>query len=193
VETTHITEIPKDAGGEEPEKQGDLEGGVSRRAATAKSAVIGSPGFIWYPSKQQLRERYIKDDWFVAAVICWIGIVPFTIATLVYIPGVADLTDIPTYYYGAPLQTFLGGLLFFIATAMQMIMTQRKWYIPAPHLLLWHVYFWSAVGSVGFALGEALWYAESYYWSATLATFWGSWGWLIGSIVCWYMVMDKYP
>lgn len=52
VETMHITDIPK--GSEEPKKkpQDDLEAGISKPAATAKAAVIGSLGFILYLSLQ---------------------------------------------------------------------------------------------------------------------------------------------
>jgi hypothetical protein len=89
----------------------------------------------------------------------------------------------------------LGGTFFFIAAAMQTnFLAQKKWYIPAPHRLVWHVGFFNSVGSIGFALGGALWYGgESYYWSATLAEFWGAWGWWVGSILASYIIMDNYP
>lgn len=202
METDQVPEIPKD-GDVQPwpvksavprEKPTDLEEAISPPTTTLATALIGSPGFIWYPSLRQLRGHYMKDVAFVASVISWIGIVFFTIATIAGIPGVANLDVIPVYYYLYLLPTFLGGFFFFVAAAMQTTLTQRRWYLPALNRLSWYVGFWNSVGSIGFALGGCLWYAgESAYWAATLASFWGSWGWFIGSTLAWYIIMDNYP
>lgn len=155
--------------------------------------LIGDPAFTWVPSMRDLRMYYLRDVAFVASVISWTGIVFFTIATVAYVPGVADLTDTNTYYYLALLPTFLGGFFFLVAAMMQTTLTQKKWYIPAPNRLCWYVGFWNSIGSIGFALGGCLWYAgETAYWAATLASFWGAWGWFIGSVLSWYIIMDNY-
>ncbi len=204
LDAAQVTETPKQASGKDPwpvadsapldSVQTNLEGGISTPSTTAAAAMIGDVNFIWFPTIRQLRQHYMKDLAFIASAISWTGIIFFTIATIVFIPGVADLNNIPIWYYGGLLQTFLGGTFFFVAAFMQMTLTQRKWYIPAPYRLAWYVGFWNSVGSIGFALGGALWYGgEDYYWSATLASFWGAWGWFIGSSVALYIIMDRYP
>ncbi|KAH8593975.1 hypothetical protein B0O99DRAFT_625701 [Bisporella sp. PMI_857] len=161
----------------------DLEAGLSTPTAhvTSKIVLIGDPSFTWFPPIADLRKHYIRDVAFVASVISWTGIIFFTIATIAYIPGVANLNDINVYYYLALLPTFLGGTFFLIAALMQTSLTQKKWYIPAPNRLCW-VCSWGC-----------LWYAgESAYWAATLASFWGAWGWFLGSLTSWYIIMENY-
>jgi hypothetical protein len=175
-----------------PTRQSE-DGSSTPATKTPVVALMGSPGFIWMPSSRDLRNYYRRDIPFLAAVISWTGIIFFTIATIAYIPGVANLNSTPVYYYLGLLPTFLGGFFFMVAALMQMTLVQRKWYLPALNRLSWYVGFWNSVGSLGFALGGCLWYAgESGSWPATLASFWGACGWLIGSAIGWYIVMDNY-
>lgn len=164
------------------------EQSVTIPSITSKTVLIGDPNFTWIPSI-----NHFRDAAFIASIIWFIGIIFFTISTIAYIPGVADLTDINTYYYLALLPAFLGGFFFLVAALINTILTQRKWYIPAVNRLSWHVGFWYSIGSLGFALGGCIWYAgEAAYWAATLASFWGAWGWVIGSSLSWYRIMGDY-
>ena len=97
-----------------------------------------------------------------------------------------------------------------------MLETQPKWYIPAPKVLGWHIGFWNLIGAIGFtvsvdcchcpieipcgpliamklcgALGPAYKNSGAQY-EASLATFWGSWAFLIGSVIQWYESLDKF-
>ena len=97
-----------------------------------------------------------------------------------------------------------------------MLETQRQWYIPAFGVLGWHIGFWNLVGAIGFtvrvsycpspinveyswlintklcgALGPAYGNSGAQY-EASLATFWGSWAFLIGSVIQWYESLDKF-
>ncbi|KAL2063828.1 hypothetical protein VTL71DRAFT_5633 [Oculimacula yallundae] len=166
-----------------------LEERVSTPAvAHSQNVLIGDPSFTWIPSR-----RNFRDIAFIASVIWFIGIIFFTIATIAYIPGVANLGNLDTYYYLALLPTFLGGLFFLVAAFINMLLSQKKWYVPAVTKLDWHVGFWNSIGSLGFALGGCLWYVgESAYFAAVLASFWGAWGWVIGSVLRWYVVMGSY-
>ena len=52
------------------------------------------------------------------------------------------------------------------------------------------------IGAFGFTLcgGLGLAYDNSgAQYEASLATFWGSWAFLIGSLIQWYESLDKYP
>jgi hypothetical protein len=77
-----------------------------------------------------------------------------------------------------------------------MLETQRAWYIPAPRVLGWHIGLWNLVGAFGFTLCGALGPAygnTGAQFEASLATFWGSWAFLIGSVVQWYESLDTHP
>jgi hypothetical protein len=108
---------------------------------------------------KQFSGHYIRDVVFIASLIWIVGIIFFSIATIAYIQGVADLTHIPAYYYLALLPTFLGGFFFLIGAVMQMTLTQRKWYVPSPNRLGWWAGFWNAVRSIAFAIRGCLCHA----------------------------------
>lgn len=160
----------------------------SRSASTSTIILMGAPGFKWVPSTKDM-----KDVAFWAAMTSLIGIIPFYISAIAYVPGVADLTNVNTYYYLALLPYCLGGCCFTIGAVIPMFMVQRKWYLPALNDLTWWSYLLWTVGSFGFALGGSLWYAgEGQYWSATLASFWGAWCWVVGSVVRCLVVAGEY-
>ena len=77
-----------------------------------------------------------------------------------------------------------------------MLETQKKWWIPAWKVLGWHVGLWNLIGALGFTLSGALGPAygnSGAEYEATLATFWGSWAFLLGSLVQWYECLDTHP
>lgn len=79
--------------------------------------------------------------------------------------------------------------------ALFMLETQTAFYKPALGVLGWHIGFWNLIGAFGFTLCGALGYSsgsgEEY--QSALATFWGSWAFLIGSVLQWYESLDKHP
>lgn len=63
-----------------------------------------------------------------------------------------------------------------------MLETQRRWYIPAPTVLGWHIGFWNLIGALGFTLCGAFGFASSnevYETALTWSTFVGSWAFLV--------------
>ncbi|RDW77938.1 hypothetical protein BP5796_05790 [Coleophoma crateriformis] len=163
--------------------------------ATWQPALIGDDAFIWWPTMQQYRRVYWNDKTFNAGMNQWLGTIVFAVATITAVPGVADLTNTTIFYYANLLPATLGGFLFLIAAIFQMGAAQEKWYLPRPLHLDWQIGFWNAIGSVGFTLAGALFYPGTAALSlqATLASFWGSWAYLIGSVLQWYLVMGNYP
>ncbi|KAK9311682.1 hypothetical protein V1522DRAFT_437737 [Lipomyces starkeyi] len=89
----------------------------------------------------------------------------------------------------------VGGTGFIVSSALFMLETQQNWYTPAPRSLGWHIGLWNLVGSFGFttcgALGPAYGSSGSQY-QAALATFWGSWSFLIASVIQWYESHGKW-
>ena len=95
-----------------------------------------------------------------------------------------------------------------------MLETQKKWYKPAfgmlgyvsPYRYLfqtptltpfrWHIGAWNLIGGIGFTLCGALGFASANsgcVYQGSLATFWGSWCFLIGSVIQWFESLDKHP
>lgn len=63
-----------------------------------------------------------------------------------------------------------------------MLETQKRWYIPAPTVLGWHIGFWNLVGALGFTLCGAFGFAssnEACEIALTWSTFIGSWAFLV--------------
>jgi hypothetical protein len=114
-------------------------------------------------------------------------------ATITSLPGI--LTSSPSL---VPLLNLLpatlGGLLFITASVLQILNTQEKWWVPQPLKGDWQVGFWNATGSLGFTLAGALpaLGTETATYFGTLADFWGSWAFLFGSLVQFYIVMGYY-
>lgn len=54
---------------------------------------------------------------------------------------------------------------------------------------------WNLIGGVGFTLCPAFGYDESSWaqYQACISTFWGSWAFLIGSVIQWYESLEKFP
>ena len=86
-------------------------------------------------------------------------------------------------------------LSFGLFSTLFTLETQPKWYIPAPDVLGWHIGIWNLIGALGFTVSGALGpaYASSgAQYQAALSTFWGSWAFLIGSVIQWYESLDEY-
>lgn len=79
----------------------------------------------------------------------------------------------------------VGGTGFIVSSWLFMLETQRKWYIPAPTVLGWHIGFWNLIGALGFTLCGAFGFASSnevYESALTWSTFVGSWAFLVSQI-----------
>lgn len=78
-----------------------------------------------------------------------------------------------------------------------MLETQKKWYLPAPKVLGWHIGLWNLIGALGFTLCGCLGPSSATNtrteYESSVATFWGSWAFLIGSAIQWYESLDKHP
>ncbi|KAK9328441.1 hypothetical protein V1520DRAFT_371235 [Lipomyces starkeyi] len=89
----------------------------------------------------------------------------------------------------------VGGTGFIVSSALFMLEIQQNWYTPAPRSLGWPIGLWNLVGALGFticgALGPAYGSSGSQY-QAALATFWGSWSFLIASVIQWYESLGKW-
>jgi hypothetical protein len=79
----------------------------------------------------------------------------------------------------------VGGTGFIISSTLFMLEVQDKWYMPAPTVLGWHIGLWNLVGGIGFTLCGALGFGSdnaAVEYASTLATFVGSWAFLVSTI-----------
>lgn len=77
-----------------------------------------------------------------------------------------------------------------------MLETQKNWYTPSFHVLGWWIGFWNLIGAIGFELCGCLGPAYANHgaqYQASLSTFWGSFAFLIGSLLQLYESLDKHP
>jgi hypothetical protein len=151
--------------------------------------------WVWWPSNEELRTYYIHNLGFLASLFQLLGASIFWIAGLTALPGIYDRMSriITIIFYWTP--QVVGGLGFVISGTLFMIETQSKWWKPAPHTLGWWIGAFNLIGGVGFTLCPAFGYNTNSWaqYQACLSTFWGSWAFLIGSVIQWYESLEKFP
>ncbi|EPE08327.1 integral membrane protein [Ophiostoma piceae UAMH 11346] len=187
----------------------DMNGGSSSGSDAEAEAESATPSsqptskaalkhrrWTWWPTLHELRTVYAREMGFWGCAIQLFG------ATIFWISGFTGLPPIYNRLSAAAangifwLPQVVGGIGFIVSSVMFMLETQRKWYLPAPKMLGWHIGFWNLVGAIGFTLCGALGFgaaaSDAVQYASTLSTFIGSWAFLIGSIIQWYESLDKY-
>ncbi|KAF2111627.1 hypothetical protein BDV96DRAFT_614520 [Lophiotrema nucula] len=172
--------------------------GKARDSGKSSSGPTTGPkggSWIWWPSMDDLRTHYIHDLGFLASFAQLIGASIFWISGLTALPGIYDHMShvITIVFYWTP--QVVGGSGFIISGTLFMIETQSRWYKPAFGTLGWWIGVWNLIGGIGFTLCPAFGYDERSWaqYQASLSTFWGSWAFLIGSVIQWYESLDKNP
>jgi hypothetical protein len=151
--------------------------------------------WVWWPAWAEVRTHYLHELGFLASAAQFTGATVFSIAGITALPGIINhlsprLTD---GIYWAP--QVVGGAGFIVSGTLYMLETQQRWYCPAPRLLGWNIAFWNLIGGIGFTLCGALGFASSHgaQYQAACATFWGSFAFLIGSLLQLYESLQKHP
>ncbi|KAH6674385.1 hypothetical protein B0J14DRAFT_38078 [Halenospora varia] len=189
-----------------PDKQGcthhhlnhkNLVGKGKRPEEDSRIPSPRSGQWNWLPSWHELRTRYFKELGFLACLSQMIGATIFWISGFTALPPINDKLTSTAAQNGAYwLPQVMGGTGFIISGTLFMIETQKKWYLPAPTVLGWHIGAWNLIGGIGFTLCGALGFASANsgcVYQGSLATFWGSWCFLIGSVIQWFESLDKHP
>jgi len=130
----------------------------------------------WFPSGRALRTHYLHELGFLAGCAQLFGATIFGISGITALPGIIDHLE-PQYVLNAAywIPQVIGGSGFIVSSTLYLLETQKKWYIPAPKILGWHVAFWNLIGALGFTLCGALGMAygnSGAQFQAGLATFW---------------------
>ncbi|KAL1891307.1 hypothetical protein Sste5346_007767 [Sporothrix stenoceras] len=153
--------------------------------------------WTWWPSWTEFKTVYSREMGFWACLIQLFGATVFWISGFTGLPPIQNrlsTAGINGAYWSPQV---IGGWGFIISSGLFMLETQRKWYLPAPHLLGWHIGLWNMIGAIGFTLCGALGFgsatSNAVEYASCLSTFIGSWAFLIGSIIQWYESLDKHP
>lgn len=151
--------------------------------------------WVWFPAWKDLREHYFHQIGFLACTSQLCGASIFWISGFTALPGIINNLSPAALNgaYWAP--QVIGGTGFIISGTLFMIETQEKWWKPNFGVLGWHIGFWNLVGGVGFTLCPCFGF-DTQSWSqyeASLSTFWGSWAFLIGSLIQLYESLQKHP
>ncbi|KAL7934142.1 hypothetical protein V8C35DRAFT_303331 [Trichoderma chlorosporum] len=151
----------------------------------------------WFPSWHDLRTHYLHELGFLAGMAQLFGATVFGVSGFTALPGINNNLT-PQWRLNAAfwIPQVVGGSGFIVSGTLYMLETQQKWWKPAPHVLGWHIAFWNLVGAFGFTLSGALGMAfnnSGAQYQSGLATFWGSWAFLIGSYLQLYESLNKHP
>ena len=87
----------------------------------------------------------------------------------------------------------IGGSGFIISAFLGLLESQPRWYIPAFHSVPWVLSLFNFIGGIGFTLSGIFGYGQSVHWLAyqsALATFWGSWAFLVASVMQWWETVN---
>jgi hypothetical protein len=106
------------------------------------------------------------------------------------IPGIVDPMS-PIF----PILVFwpqvIGGSMFFLANLVLVFCEQERWYKPDPMSAMWQGAFQSAVGGFGFMI-TGVFLLQGAFLEGGVAGLLGSWTFLIGSLIQWYVLMAYY-
>lgn len=166
-----------------------------KQAVVSANSSNNSPSWVWWPGWHELRTHYFHEIGFLACLSQLFGATIFWISGFTALPGIYNVMSpgLIDGIYWTP--QVVGGLGFVVSGTLFMIETQPKWYIPAPKVLGWHIGLWNLIGGVGFTLCPCFGYDTASWaeYQSSLSTFWGSWAFLIGSVIQWYESLDKHP
>ncbi|KAK2031351.1 hypothetical protein LX32DRAFT_613817 [Colletotrichum zoysiae] len=169
------------------EKTGDksVEGGAT---VIYRPALIGSPAWVWIPGAADAAAVF-RTLPFQAGLMQLLGGSILSISAVAGIPGLLDPNDLALTQTLVFLPQVIGGSMFFVANFALLIFAQDVWYKPKFGSGEWQGALWNAFGSTGFALTGVL-LLQGDFLGASVMSFAGSFSFLVGSIIQWYVLME---
>lgn len=146
----------------------------------------------FFPTVYELQTYYLHEIGFVATMIflsCSVLYFSTSIASLATILSTGEIARWIRY------PQLVAAMGFALASVMLMIHNQTDWWRPAIRNLRWHINFWNLVGSAGFIFCAVFGLAQHVYWAQYqfgCSYLWGSWAFLVGSVVELYESFDKH-
>ncbi len=159
-----------------------------------RPALLGTPEFKWIPSWEKLWELTSNNLAFQAGLIVLFGGIVFMFAGIVDFPGVVAEEDpfSGLIVFGPQV---IHGALFLVANAMLAVSEQERWYKPKFFDPDWQGAFLNAIGGFGFMMAGFFLFQrgetkEEGELKAAIAAMVGSWAFLVGSVIRWYVVLE---
>ncbi|KAF2034691.1 hypothetical protein EK21DRAFT_56184 [Setomelanomma holmii] len=155
---------------------------------TFRPALLGSPEFKWLPSGEKFVELAMRNLAFQAGLLVLFGGVIFMFAGIVDFPG---LVPEKSRFFGLVVfgPQVVHGAFFFVANIMLAVSAQNQWYRFKFYDADWLGAFLNAVGGFGFMITGLFLFGRDEF-RAAIAAMIGSWAFLIGSLLRWYVVME---
>lgn len=170
--------------------RGTLDTDQSTHKVTYRPALLGSPEFSWVPSRIKLFDLVMTNLAFQAGLIVLFGGFVFLVAGIVDYPElIPEETPLfATIVFGPQV---IHGALFFIANAMLAFSEQERWYKPKWWDADWQGAFLNTIGGFGFMMSGLFLFSDVKL-AAAVAALVGSWAFLVGSVLRWYVVMEIF-
>jgi len=158
---------------------------------TYRPALLGSPEFKWVPSSKKFFDMSMNSLAFQAGLIVLFGGVIFMFAGIVDFPGVIPKED--NAFFGLVVfgPQIIHGALFFVANIMLAVSEQECWYVLDIYDADWQGAVLNAIGGFAFMVAGFFLFGK-YEVQAAVAAMVGSWAFLIGSLMRWYVVMESW-
>ncbi|KAJ0104020.1 hypothetical protein J7T55_009684 [Diaporthe amygdali] len=164
--------------------------GDEEQAKTYQPALLGSPSWVWLPSRSTLKDALKTTPFQSGAMQLFAGSV-LTTSVVFGFPGVLapdDLFGLSAFVF-TPL--LIGGGIFTISNIMLLLFVQERWYKPRFGTAAWQASLWNVIASTLFAITGVLFLSGDTL-EGSVASFIGSWAFLIGSVIQWYDMMAFY-
>lgn len=170
--------------------RGTIHTDKETQKVTYRPALLGSPEFKWIPSWVKLWNLTMTNLAFQAGLIVLFGGVIFMFAGIVDYPELIseEAPLFATIVFGPQI---IHGALFFIANGMLAYSEQERWYKPKWWDADWQGAFLNTVGGFGFMMAGLFLFSENRI-AAAVSALLGSWAFLIGSLIRWYVVMEIF-
>lgn len=153
-------------------------------------AMLSSPSWVWLPSWSILKDA-LKTTPFQSGLMQLVAGSILTTSVVFGFPGVLapdDLLGLSTFVF-TPL--LIGGGIFTISNIMLLLFVQERWYKPRFGIAAWQASLWNVIASILFAITGVLFLGGDTL-AGSVASFIGSWAFLIGSVIQWYDMMAFY-
>ncbi|KAI4909322.1 hypothetical protein J4E90_008019 [Alternaria incomplexa] len=159
-----------------------------------RPALLGTPEFKWIPSWEKVWELSATNLAFQAGLIVLFGGIIFMFAGIVDFPGIVPEED-PLFEYIVFGPQVVHGALFLVANAMLAFSEQERWYKPRFFHSDWQSAILNALGGLGFMMAGFFLFQdgeneEQGKVHAAIAAMAGSWAFLVGSVIRWYVVLE---
>jgi hypothetical protein len=149
--------------------------------------------WAWFITWTEFKGHYSHELGFLACASQLFGATVFWISGFTALPGIFNHLsgNLLNGIFWVP--QVIGGSGFVISGTLFMIETQKSWYKPAFGVLGWYVGLFNLIGGIGFTLCPIFGFYPSLVYQSALATYWGSWAFLIGSLAQLYESLEKNP